>query len=166
MKSEKPQNRTSVRGLTGRSDSLVREIAELAELDVAALRQRWLELMGNDPPPNLGRKMMIHAIAYRLQERTFGGLKPSTVRILDRVAGESSSVESRRAPARKTGAGTVLIRKWGGVTHRVTVLHDDVVYREHRYKSLSEVARLITGTHWSGPMFFGLRNRSKEKVRG
>ncbi|HKM52780.1 MAG TPA: DUF2924 domain-containing protein, partial [Isosphaeraceae bacterium] len=73
---------------------------------------------------------------------------------------------SKRTPAREPGAGTVLIREWGGMTHRVTVLDADVVYRGRRYKSLSEVARLITGTRWSGPLFFGLRNRSKEKAHG
>ena len=108
----------------------------------------------------------MQAIAYRLQERAFGGLKPSTLRILDRVAEGPGSVERRRAPARKAGAGTVLIREWGGVAHRVTVLDREVVYRGHRYRSLSEVARVITGTRWSGPMFFGLRNRAKENAHG
>jgi len=60
----------------------------------------------------------------------------------------------------------VLIREWRGVTHRVTVLDHDVVYCGRRYRSLTEVASLITGTHWSGPMFFGLKNRRKEAVNG
>jgi hypothetical protein len=60
----------------------------------------------------------------------------------------------------------VLIREWQGTKHRVTVLDKDVVYRGRRYKSLSEVARAITGTHWSGPLFFGLKNRAKEAARG
>jgi hypothetical protein len=125
-----------------------------------------VEVLGGEPPPSLGRRMMMQAIAYRLQERAFGGLKPSTLRILDRVAEGPGSVERRRAPARKAGAGTVLIREWGGVAHRVTVLDREVVYRGHRYRSLSEVARVITGTRWSGPMFFGLRNRAKENAHG
>ena len=64
------------------------------------------------------------------------------------------------------GAGTVLIREWRGVRHRVVVLDNDVTYRGRRYKSLSEVARAITGTRWSGPLFFGLKGRAKEVARG
>lgn len=166
MMSEKARNRAGVGGPLGRLDEMAQEIAQLPTLGASALRQRWAQLLGDDPPPNLGRKMMVQAIAYRLQERAFGGLKPSTLRILDRVVDGSGSDGSKRAPAPKPSAGTVLIRQWGGVTHRVSVLDDDVVYRGRRYKSLSEVARVITGTHWSGPMFFGLRNRSKENADG
>jgi hypothetical protein len=165
MTRKKPRNRRIPRRLGG-EEAVAREIAELSDLDVQALRQQWVRLLGDDPPLALGRSMLIQAIAYRLQERVFGGLKPSTLRILNRVGGETKSANSKRAPARKTGAGTVLIREWRGVTHRVTVLDDDVVYHGRRYKSLSEVARLITGTHWSGPLFFGLRNRSKENAHG
>jgi Protein of unknown function (DUF2924) len=165
MTSKKPRNRTIQRRLGG-EEALAREIAELSDLDAQALRQQWVTLLGGDPPLTLGRSTLIHAIAYRLQERVLGGLKPSTLRILNRVAGETTSADDKRAPALKTGAGTVLIREWRGVTHRVTVLDEEVVYRGRRYKSLSEVARLITGTHWSGPLFFGLRNRSKEKAHG
>jgi Protein of unknown function (DUF2924) len=166
MKGEKARNRAGVRGATGGPDAVEEEIAQLLTLDALALRQRWAQLLGDDPPPSPGRNMMIQAIAYRLQERAFGGLKPSTSRILDRVVDGSGSDGSKRAPTRKAGAGTVLIREWGGVTHRVILLDNDVLYRGRRYRSLSEVARLITGTHWSGPMFFGLRNRSKENAHG
>jgi len=165
MTSKKPRNGRIQRSLGG-EETMAREIAELSALDAEALRRQWVRLLGDDPPLTLGRSTLIQAIAYRLQERAFGGLKPSTRRMLDRVASEIKSAESSRAPARKAGAGTVLIREWGGVTHRVTVLDADVVYRGRRYKSLSEVARLITGAHWSGPRFFGLRNRSKEKAHG
>ncbi len=165
MTSKKLRNRRIQRRLGG-EETVAREIAELSDLDAQALRQQWVRLLGDDPPLTLGRSTLIQAIAYRLQERVLGGLKPSTLRILNRVAGETKSANSKRAPARKTGAGTVLIREWRGVTHRVTVLDDDVVYHGRRYKSLSEVARLITGTHWSGPLFFGLRNRSKENAHG
>jgi hypothetical protein len=166
MRSEKVPNRAGHRGSIGGPDAVAQAIAQLPALDAPALRRRWAELLGGEATPSLGRRMMIQAIAYRLQERAFGGLKPSTLRILDRAAEGPGSVERRRAPARKASAGTVLIREWGGVTHRVTVLDDQVVYRGRRYKSLSEVARVITGTHWSGPMFFGLRNRSKENAHG
>src|ERR1700691_3129957 len=128
MASEKPRKRSIQRSLGG-EETVAREIAELSTLDAEALRQQWVRLLGDDPPLTLGRSTLIQAIAYRLQERMFGGLKPSTLRILNRVAGEKNSADSKRAPVRKTGAGTVLIREWGGVTHRVTVLDGDVVYR-------------------------------------
>ncbi len=153
-------------GIRGSSDELAQEIARLQSLDVPALRQRWAALFGASPSPCLGRVFMIRAIAYRLQERVFGGLKHSTQRILDRVCEVRGEKPREHVPKRRASAGTVFIREWRGVRHRVTVLDNDVVYRGRRYKSLSEVARAITGTHWSGPLFFGLKNRTKEVVRG
>ncbi len=150
----------------GDSEQLAREITRLLALDVPALRQRWLVLFGDDPSPNLGRALLIRAIAYRLQEKAFAGLKPSTHRVLDRIADNRSSDAPQSMPQRRASAGTVLIREWRGVDHRVTVLDNDVVYRGKRYKSLSEVARAITGSRWSGPLFFGLNRRIKETVNG
>lgn len=147
------------------SGDLETQIASLAALDPAVLAQNWRALFGAEPSPLLGRVFMIKAIAYRLQERAFGGLKPSTQRLLDRVCDEGSP-RSKRMPKPRPDAGTVLIREWRGVSHRVTVLDNDVVYQGRRYKSLSEVARVITGTHWSGPLFFGLKGRTKEVVNG
>jgi Protein of unknown function (DUF2924) len=152
--------------LSGGSDDLAQKVAHLSALDAAALQKSWAALFGSGPPPKLGRSFMNRALAYRLQERALGALKPSTLRILDRVADGRSSLEPPRVPKRRVSAGTVLIREWRGVTHRVTVLDNDVIYGGRRYGSLSEVASLITGTHWSGPMFFGLRNRRKEAANG
>jgi hypothetical protein len=87
-----------------------------------------------------------------------GSSKPSTRRLLERIAESASSRQPLRAvPVQKTPRGTVLIRDWQGVSHRVIVVDDAVVYREQRYRSLSEVARVITGARWSGPLFFGLK---------
>jgi len=133
---------------------------------VPALRQRWAALFGDDPSPNLGRALLIRAIAYRLQEKALAGLKPSTQRLLDRIADNPSKDTPLYMPKRRASAGTVLIREWRGVSHRVTVLDHEVVYRDRRYKSLSEVARAITGSRWSGPLFFGLKGRAKEAVNG
>jgi hypothetical protein len=150
----------------GASVDLMREIERIQSLDVSAIRERWKELFGSAPSPLLGAVFMTRAIAYRIQERVLGGLKPSTQRILDRLEGDGATNPNKFVPRRRTSAGTVLIREWRGVRHRVTVLDNDVVYRGRRYKSLSEVARAITGTHWSGPLFFGLKNRTKEPARG
>jgi hypothetical protein len=82
MKSENARNRRQVRGPTGGPDTVAQEIAQLPTLDAPALRQPWAQLLGDDAPPSPGRNMMLQAIAYRLQERAFGGLKPSTSRYL------------------------------------------------------------------------------------
>jgi len=152
--------------LGGDLEESAREITRLRALDVVALRQRWAALFGDDPSPNLGRTVLIRAIAYRLQERTVAGLKPSTRRFLDRIAAGGSKETHQGFPKQRPSAGTVLIREWRGASHRVTVLDTDVVYRGRRYKSLSEVARAITGSRWSGPLFFGLKGRAKEAVNG
>lgn len=148
------------------SQDLKTEIERIQSLDIPALRERWTALFGASPSPRLGRIFMIRAIAYRMQERVFGGLKPATQRVLDRFSEADRKKTRPSAPRQRAGAGTVLIRQWKGVQHRVTVLDSDVLYRGRRYKSLSEVARTITGTHWSGPLFFGLKKRTKEATRG
>ncbi len=148
------------------SEDLARAVASLPALDAATLRQRWKALFGADPSPRVGRSLMVKAIAYRLQERALGGLKPAAQRLLDRIVEGRSELAPERIPKRRASAGTLLIREWRGVSHRVTVLDNDVVYRKRRYKSLSEVARAITGTRWSGPLFFGLKRRPKEAANG
>ncbi|MDO8434047.1 MAG: DUF2924 domain-containing protein [Candidatus Binatus sp.] len=142
------------------------EISGLSKAGITDLRERWKTLYGREPSGHIGRSSLIRVIAYRLQEGAFGGLKPSAQRILDRVCDGRGEVGQEGIPQRRASAGTVLIREWRGVSHRVTVLDNDVVYRGRRYKSLSEVARAITGTRWSGPLFFGLKRRAKEAVRG
>lgn len=148
------------------SDPLAQEIAHLLELDDAALKQRWTSVFKADPSPLFGRLLMVRSIAYRLQEKTFGCLKKSAERLLDQISDAPAEDALKRLPRMQASAGTVLIRQWRGVRHRVTVLDREVVYRGRRHKSLSEVARLITGTRWSGPLFFGLRRRPKEVVNG
>ena len=145
-------------------DALTAEIAGLSKASVEDLRERWKTLYGTEPLGHFGRSLMIRTIAYRLQEKAFGGLKPSTRRLLARVAEETAAGSSpKRLPVRKAQSGTVLIREWQGTTHRVTMLDDGVSFNGKRYRSLSEVAREITGSCWSGPRFFGLRSPIREK---
>jgi hypothetical protein len=89
-----------------------------------------------------------------------------TRRLLERVADDRSSRRARLSLARKAAPGTLLIREWRGAAHQVTVHDDGVAYQGKRYGSLSEVARLITGTRWSGPLFFGLRKPVGEANHG
>jgi hypothetical protein len=147
-------------------EALTAEIAGLSKLGIDELRERWKAMHGKASSQEIGRSFLIRAIAYRLQERALGGLKPSTQRVLDRIGAGRSEAGLEPIPTRRASAGTVLIREWRGVSHRVTVLDHDVVYRGRRYKSLSEVARAITGTRWSGPLFFGLKRRTKEAANG
>jgi Protein of unknown function (DUF2924) len=114
------------------------------------LAELWAEYFGVPPPPRTSRALMIRAVAYKMQERELGGLSAMTCRLL--------SEEGARAPRHRViRPGTVLIREWHGVAHQVTVGEEGVLYRGERYRSLSEVARLITGARWSGPRFFGLK---------
>ncbi|MDO8430918.1 MAG: DUF2924 domain-containing protein [Candidatus Binatus sp.] len=146
--------------------ALSAEIASLSKASFKDLRERWKTVYGKEPSGHIGRSFLIRAIAYRLQEKAFGGLKPSAHIILNRVFDGRGEFAQQRSPRPRAGAGTVLIREWRGIRHRVTVLDNDVIYRGRRYKSLSEVARAITGARWSGPLFFGLKHRAKEVVNG
>ena len=147
--------------------ALAEEIAGLSKAGIADLREHWKTLYGRQPPGGLGRSFLVRAIAYRLQEQAFGGLKPSTRRLLARVAEEAAAGSSlKRPPVRKAGMGTILVREWQGNAHRVTVLGDGVSFNGKRYRSLSEVAREITGSRWSGPRFFGLRLPAMENNHG
>ncbi len=146
-------------------DRISAEITALASLSIAQLRGRWKALYGTEPPSRASRDFLIRAVAYRIQERALGGLSVSMRRLLERVAEDVS--ERRRvrvAPARKLHTGAILLREWGGVQHQVTILENGVMFRGNQYRSLSEVARVITGSRWSGPLFFGLRARSKEAI--
>lgn len=119
-------------------------------------------MSGKPPSREIGRSLLIRAIAYRLQERAFGGLKPATCRLLARAVEETASGSSRIPQVRRAQAGTILVREWQGTAHRVTMLDDGVSFNGKRYRSLSAVARAITGSHWSGPRFFGLRSQLTE----
>jgi Protein of unknown function (DUF2924) len=110
---------------------------------------------------------MVQAIARRLQEKAIGSLKPATQQLLQKVAEDASAGRKISATAKKIQPrpGTVLMREWHGRKHEVNVLEDGFLYRSQRYGSLSQIARLITGTQWSWPLFFGLKSRN-EHSRG
>jgi Protein of unknown function (DUF2924) len=148
------------------AEKMAREIAALTKLTVKALKGRWRDLYGTEPPPRISPQLLTQAIAYRLQVRAFGGLKLTTRRLLDRVAEGPTSSPRPALPARKVSTGTLLVREWRGVAHQITVLDSGVLYKGQRHSSLSEVARLITGSRWSGPLFFGLRKPVQEARDG
>ncbi len=133
-------------------------IAELEALTSLQLRDRWQDAFGRTAPKRASRDLLLRALAYRLQEQAEGGLRPATRRRLARLAGLNGE-DPRSAPpaAPRLKPGSHLVREWQGEVHQVTVLDDGFDYRGARYGSLSRIARSITGTRWSGPVFFGLR---------
>jgi len=131
------------------------------------LLKLWRDSYGSDPPEKISDLLMRQAIAHRLQVKHLGGLNFSTQRALKRVLEEPGAIRFRpNARSKRVANGTVLVREWHGVTHQVTATEQGVLYRGRLFRSLSEVAREITGTRWSGPLFFGLRTSSGESARG
>lgn len=142
-------------------EKLTGEIATLQSLDVEQLKARWRTLYLTEAPTRFSRELLMRGVAYRLQERALGGLKPVTRRLFQRVAADAHARRPLKLkPLRKLEPG-VLIREWGGVKHKVVVRENGFSFRSQRYGSLSAVARQITGSHWSGPLFFGLKTRPK-----
>jgi hypothetical protein len=137
-------------------------INALNDLDSDALRALWITHFGCAPPLRARRSLLIDCLAYRTQEQAFGGLALSTRSHLRKLATDISEGKKPVVlfqPSIKPG--TRLIRSWGGQTHEVQVLIDGFTYRDIRYANLSEIARKITGSRWSGPLFFGLRQKAK-----
>jgi hypothetical protein len=148
-------------------ERLANQLDVLGGLDGKSLKQRWGSLYNAEPPARLGPSVLVQALAYRQQENALGGLKPSTRRLLERASADAAAGRrTRSTDERRIKPGTVLLREWHAVTHQVTVLKDHVLFRGQRYRSLSEVARRITGSRWSGPLFFGLRSNGKERDHG
>jgi hypothetical protein len=146
-------------------ETIGRRLASLKACSITELKQQWRELYGSEPPHRISRELLTRAVAYRIQEQVHGGLKPSTRRLLIRLANDARSGRPLRfEPTAPAPAGTVLMREWRGVTHEVRVLDRGVLYKRKRYRSLTEVAQVITGAHWNGPQFFGLRASRKQEA--
>ena len=136
---------------------LAAELKELGGLGTDELRQRWVKLYGMAPSPRISRDVLIRAIAYRIQEEAHGGLGKSWRRQLARLTetlGEGGSIDVTQSRSFKPG--TKLIREWKGKVHEVVIAGGTYIWAGQHYRSLSQIARAITGTRWSGPRFFGL----------
>ena len=130
------------------------------------LRQLWGRLFDRPPPRHISRVLLRCALAHRLQERAEGGLNKATLkRLAQPVESNGTDAPSMSWTASQLKLGTRLVREWHGGTYQVTVLDDGFDYRGNRYRSLSEIARAITGTRWSGPQFFGLKNKAAKSDR-
>jgi hypothetical protein len=127
------------------------------------LKRQWRELFETEPPA-FNRRYLESRLAYRIQELTFGGLKPETVKRLEALGEQldGGNITTRRIRSDlKPIAGTRLLREWQGVEHIVTVTADGFDWQGRPYRSLSAIARAITGTRWNGWVFFGLKNHRR-----
>ena len=150
------------------NDTVLRQLAELPTFSVAQLRERWRSLFGAEPPASYKGQYLIRRLAWRIQELAYGGLSDGTQATLTQVADEDAAT-ARRPSSRKREqnlpvAGTRLVRDWNGERHEVLVARDGFDLGGRRYRSLSAVAKAITGAHRSGPAFFGLKQPLGEKV--
>ena len=136
---------------------LAAELNELGRRGTDELRQRWTELFGVAPSPRISRELLVRAVAHRMQEEAHGSLGKSCRRQLARLAktlGEGGSIDVPQTRSFKPG--TKLIREWQGKVHEVVIAGGTYIWAGQHYRSLSQIARAITGTRWSGPRFFGL----------
>lgn len=133
----------------------------LRSMNAAELRNTWRSIM-KDVDPDISPSLMRYAIAQRLQEKQYGRLSLAHMRRINRLQKQlidKGTIEPVHSV--QLMPGTQVLRKWGGVTHVVLVLDNAFEYRGKQYSSLTQIAESITGAHWSGPRFFGIRKRSK-----
>jgi hypothetical protein len=144
-------------------ETVLAQLTALKAAPAAALKARWRELFDTDPPA-YNRRFLESRLAYRIQELAYGGLSRETLERLTAMSQQYANldpVERKTKPSLRPIAGTKLIREWQGVEHCVTVRANDFEYLGRPYKSLSSLAREITGTRWNGWVFFGLKNTAQ-----
>ena len=148
------------------NDPVLARLAALKTTPTPQLKEQWRQLFEGEPPA-FNRRYLESRLAYRIQELAYGGLKPDTVRRLEKLGEEldGGRVDVRKRPANdRPISGTRLIRDYQGVEHCVTVRDNDFEYQGRPYKSLSAIARAITGTQWNGVVFFGLRSSGRKQA--
>jgi hypothetical protein len=143
-------------------DDIAAKLQALEQMDHAALRAEWRRLYRAHPPKRVARNLLMLAVAWKIQEQAYGGLVAATRRRVAELAAtleQDGDVTRNRVARLKPGAR--LVREWRGETHTVIVLEEGFEWRGHTWRSLSVIAREITGGHWSGPRFFGLKERAR-----
>lgn len=157
------------------NDSVLKQLAGLESLNHEELVKLWRTLYGNDPTAS-NRPYLIKRLAYRIQELAYGGLSDNARKTMDEILDlhgfdeNGGNLDSRRVEKkRKVGVpvvGTRLVREWNGRTYEAIVVHGGFEYEGRRYRSLTAIATAITGTHWNGRAFFGLKKSHEKKRRG
>ena len=143
--------------LDKRRETIAGELSAIEDLSRTVLIERWEAAYGHLPPKGISRRLLEYCATYAIQVKAFGGLKPSVRRRLEGADGRkevSSKIE--RSSTATLAPGARLVRDWHGRTHIVDVIDGGFRYDGRDYKSLSRIAREITGARWSGPRFFGL----------
>lgn len=135
------------------------QLSQIPGMKTGQLRALWRELFDRPPHPKLRRELLIPIVAYRLQERALGGLKQATAHRLQAFT-NTARVAKRSGPQ----PGTRMVRQWQGRVYEVVTVESGFMYDGQRFRSLSEIARMITGTRWSGPAFFGLKKPKKKEA--
>ena len=140
-------------------------LSRLTALNLGELRQQWRALYKADASPHLSRELILRAVAHRMQEVALGGLRPQRQRQLRQVAQRLKQIGAANLPPfSELKPGTRLVREWQGRTYEVMVLDDGFSWQGTHHRSLSAIAKKITGTAWSGPLFFGLKpNRAANR---
>lgn len=141
---------------------LDRKLAQLPSMSPAQLRALWRECWRR-PAPEIGPDLLRRGIAWKLQSRVHGDLPNNIGRNIDSFAARLRRGEELTARSSSLRAGSRLVREWKGKTHQVIVLDDGFEHEGRRYSSLTQIASAITGVHWSGPVFFGVKNRRPVK---
>ena len=148
--------------------SVLKQVTELSDLDSDQLKERWRALFGSEPPA-YNKPYLIKRLAYRIQELAYGGLSDAAQAQLRDALHEDDGLPGRmQRRRRKPGmpvVGTRLVREWQGNRYEVTVVSGGFEFEGRKYRSLSAITKAITGTHWNGPGFFGLRQQLKKAAQ-
>jgi hypothetical protein len=147
------------------SVAISERLLTLPHLQKTALVQLWQELFSTDPPEGMRKELLVQFLAYRLQEEEFSELSDRSHRRIKKLADSIDASTRSVSPKLAIKPGTRLMRQWKNQVHVVNVEEGNYEYKGARYESLSEIARLITGTRWSGPLFFGLKDRAIKASR-
>ncbi len=141
------------------AETIAAEISRLSRLPLSELRAAWRAEFRREPPKSLWRDLLLRTLAWRIQEKAFGGHDKATLKIL-RSYDQKKAGDQR---CQRLKPGTVLVREFGGTHHTVTIVPEGFLWQEKTYSSLSAIAKIITGTNWNGPRFFGLREEQGKK---
>ncbi len=142
---------------------VIAHVASLEDLTSEDLKNKWAQMFGSKPTTHR-RTYLITRMAYRIQELAYGGLAEESKQDLDKLVDGEIEIGQKSKRLCTPPVGTKIIREYNGIEHQVMVTRSGFEYQGRTFKSLSEVARLITGTRWSGPVFFGLKTKSTKKT--
>ena len=157
----------------GAQATVLTQIARLQSLTHKQLQERWHELYEAAPPPVWNRPFLLRRLAYRIQELAFGGLPAESRQELERIAeadakarpGRKKKAASSRGKGDLPVVGTCLVRRWQGRDYEIVTVLGGYEFEGTRYGSLSAIASKITGTHWNGRIFFGLKNAGDKSAK-